>query len=306
MQVWIYKREVEVGDYVYADGSYSDILNKNKTVVGVCFYAEKNLRLCVGTKDTQNCHWGLFKTDFSEGITLADEPSYSVFDIASMPNVTQSGVASWLINESTYRDPGEPDGFKKFEKGTAASELGLIELGIDFGSFKKTDMLPYGRVNTLKIIQHRNTILQDSSIQLEVPRATVGRSEYEHLEELLVKIQNDNGNLLKYREYYYPGASLCYAYEPSVRDGEELSDLFKCRKWFMPSAGELARIYWYYTQGLFAKAVAEGVFTEFQNLIHASSTEQNELGMWWVNFPNTQLYSAGKNNYNPTRPVAAF
>ena len=42
--------------------------------------------------------------------------------------------------------------------------------------------------------------------------------------------------------FYYPVASYCYAYQPSVRQGVILSDKFKSHNWWLPSIAEMYRI----------------------------------------------------------------
>jgi len=70
------------------------------------------------------------------------------------------------------------------------------------------DRLPMGYVNTLKVIQHRNKILEDPNFGFEVPKASENMSEYGHLEQCLKRIVAENGGNGNYKQFYYPPASL--------------------------------------------------------------------------------------------------
>ena len=45
--VGFYKRTTKVKDWVYADGTTSDVINLNKTLVGYCYYIDDSIRLCM-------------------------------------------------------------------------------------------------------------------------------------------------------------------------------------------------------------------------------------------------------------------
>lgn len=49
IDTYISKRTPRFGDFVYADGTTTDIVTTNKTIVGICYYAENGLNLCIKT-----------------------------------------------------------------------------------------------------------------------------------------------------------------------------------------------------------------------------------------------------------------
>lgn len=322
MVIYIYKHECQLGDYVFADGTSSDINNKLKTIVGICFYINpenKSQRLCVFLQTLESGTWG-FQNDANNGsngfseIKLSDTPGYSVFDVPTLSNINLNGLDNGYINEASYKDEsgkGDVDGFKIFAAGTAMAELGWEEIPIPLGNYPQGAKLPIGLINTLKIITHRNIILSDSNINRQLPVKTGSISELENLQQLISDIVTENGNQSKYRQFYYPAASLCNSFEPEVKKGEVLTDCFKAGKWFLPSCGELGRIYWYHRKGyevknpeaIFAKAVAEGKMSQITNAYYWSSTERNMNLAWLIGFSDGLVSNTG--NKWPPYPVLA-
>ncbi len=323
--IGFYKRSCRLGDYVYADGTYSDILDAGKTVVGVCFYInpdDRTQRLCVALGDLPAYPWGLYQdsdggTSGFAGIELEDTPGYSVFDIPMLANKTSRGFDDYYITPENFRDAtgaGDADGFRKLDAASALGEVGFVELTYKLGPFPEGARIPWGLANTLRIIAHRDTILSDSAVNLPLPRQTGSTSAYNRLLQLMTDVVADNGGQARYRQFYYPSASLCNCYEPSVGAGEPLADCFKAGRWFLPSAGEVGRLYWHHSQGyetanpeaIFARAVKEGKMAALTGGWYRASTEYSILAAWYIHFEDGSTTASGKLGSNPTRAVAAF
>ena len=320
--IGFYARSCKVGDMVFADGTFSDVNDDNKTVVGVCFYINpynKTQRLCVSTKDLPSSVWGLYY-DSSNGangfkeVVLEDHPDYSAFDIPTIQNITSSGLSSGYVTEETYRDEttaGDPDGFKMVTG--AAADIGFTTVDEAIGGYKKGDTIPVGLLKTLKIMAHRDLILNDPALDdLPVP-ADEGAGLY----QATVNAINNAGTIAaKYKQFYYPAASLCNAYKPGVKQGETLADCFGQGKWFLPAEGDLMRMYWYHRLGYgyddngvaypYHNANTLGVFNAFSNTWYWSSTEGSLYNAWSVNFSNGTTLSGNKYLANAVRAVAAF
>lgn len=54
-----------------------------------------------------------------------------------------------------------------------------------------------------------------------------------------------NGALNKYYQFAYPAAYACHLYQPTVNRGE-VDEQLKQGRWYLPSAGELIRLYHHY------------------------------------------------------------
>jgi hypothetical protein len=335
--ICFYEHKCKVGDYVFADGTFSDVLNTAKTTVGICFYInpdDKSQRLAVALSDISTSSiWGLyFNSGWSEGssndatynvrnIELADTPGYSVYNIPTIVDITSMGLynsqgsGTSYITDDSYRDEnyGDADGFKVPNVNTAVAEIGFTTLTSEVGDYKIGDVIPKGLRNTLNIIKHRNTILGDSSVNLQTPCATDKMTELESLNSLMAEIVTEKGSS-KYQQYYYPAASFCYAYQPKVKSGETLSPLFKTGKWFLPNLGDLGRLYWYHSKGynvdtqnaIFAKAVSDGVFTQLTSTYYWSALEYSALHAWIIDFGNGYVNNVNKCYSYRVRAVVAF
>lgn len=322
--VYLYKHTLQLGDIVFADGTYSDVPDPDKTAIGVCFYISDNLRLMCSLTDLDAQPWGLYnKSNYGvPNITLADSNK----DVYNTPliDITLSGISDRFINETSYIDTnGE---FKYIDINTSVGQLGLIKLTENIYTkyafylnelgYSSNSYIPYGLYNTILIIAHRDTILRDSNVNLEVPKATNSKSEAIVLKDLLAEISVNRG--ANYKQFYYPAASECYAYQPSIKKGEILLDKFKAHHWWLPSEGELARIYYYHSHGydptkedakaIFAEVSAMGILTRFADY-YSSSTEESIDCRWSVFFDYGMVASGGngdKSKIFKVRAVCAF
>ena len=328
----LYERSAKVGDYVYADGSYSDIRDASKTAVGVCFYInpeDKTQRLMVAMADASpvTVPWGLYPNNPGNasnahreipGIEL--ESGYDAYDTPMANNTTngivktENGGQDYYISDATYRDDsenGDPDGFRKLKEGSSADTLNFVTLKEAFHGYPAGTKIPYGLYLTLIIVDHRDTVL--SELGMPIPAASESQTEKESLTELLANIVAENGNDSDYRQFYFPAASYCHAYEPQVKTGEILSDKFKKGMWALPSFGELARIYWYHSKGyegadhaIFTNAQKANLFTKFTSGGFWSSLENSQFIAWYVYFGSGYANLDTRFLEFSVRAVAAF
>lgn len=276
----LYYREAELGDYVYYDGTWSDVLNPFKSVIGICFCNEVvdgfRYRLMVGLKNlsyttrtgtlTSLLAWGLSPNNIG-GVTPVDNDDYY------QPSNKVSGYIRYVYDVPTTNNETVLSVSKTIELLKQAWIYG------DFYGFKDGDVLPMGQIETLKIIRHRNLLLNDSafaSLTPSIPTAHDDVSEFSDLELQMAVFTNkaiEAGltSSSSYYLFYYPAISFCFAYEPPVKGGEVLADKFKAHNWWLPSQREIIRIGYYafkgYTVGtedaIFAKAKTEGILTSF-------------------------------------------
>ena len=316
IELRLYDHTLRLGDMVYADGSYSDVAESGKTLAGFCFYIDpenaEDRRMVACKNLSDNDSWGISSGTFS-GMQLEDRPEYSVYDIATMTNITNFGTNS--VDNSDYMDESRPDGFRRFDYTTAAGYLQLTELKEGLMGHKAGEVVPVGKADTLRIIAHRNVILQDSSVGFEVPQAHDDKTEADELLRIVGSVTNETGST-NYKQYYYMAASLCYAYEPTgLYDGETLSDKLRAHQWYLPSAGELARICWYErqksqedtTKAIFLQPEQDGLMKPFGTGYYWSSSEYSATNAWNLNFGSGALNNnRSKDSGFAVRAVAAF
>lgn len=324
-----YDRSARIGDFVFHDGTYSDEDDATRELMGICFYVNKDsgLRLCAAREYLTSGPYGLYNEnpdypEYHEQYAVADivlESGYNAYD-SPMPNNTQHSIyktelggEDYYISDETYRDESENgvDGFRVMKAGSAYDTLGLYELTDDLMQYKKGERIPYGLYETLMLINHRDTVLNE--VGLDIPAASGEQTEAEHLEQLIDAIKVSAG-ADKYQQFYYPAASRCFAYEPkTTRKGIVLAEQFKAHKWFLPSPGELARIYWYHSKGyegaehaIFTSGVRSGRFAKFSASSHFAALEHSQFGAWYVLFSSGHTYATYKFYSCSVRAVAAF
>lgn len=219
LTVHFFNRAMQVGDVVYADGTYSpqSDIDETKTIVAVCFYInpdDPTDRRGVAVDNITNTqYWGL-STGAGElqNISLKDSPGYNVYNLKDLPD----------YNESTFL--------------TTIPKIGdRVTLEESLLDYDKDLSLSYAQYYTLLIIRHCQKILTDSGVNKPIPKKTENESELENLMSCMKALYD--GQTIPTRPflycYYYPAAYCCYAYEPKCSEKEVLADKFKAHKWFL-------------------------------------------------------------------------
>ena len=296
-------REVKLGDIVYHDGTYSSAADyedqkaAGKTAIGVCFYIDKNdktRRLMVSKSYIASAVFGPSSASIA-GITLADNPNISVYDVAGLINAIPTTTLEGLRSSSTSDGWANLDG-----NSNQAGQIGWKVLTKNELGYKIGDSLPWGKYNQLHILSLRNEVLNDSNFNLPIPEPIGELSESSVLTSYMSEAVSLFGT--NYDSLYYPAASRCYAYVPTTKEGT--LDKFKAHNWWMPSYGELMRIAYYYRQyktastntednplNIFRGAILAGVFSDFGSAVaYGSSAEPTGSNA------SQQIYRATVNN----------
>ena len=291
----------------------------------------------------------------------------SVYDIHTIDNLSNKGLDNTYIDPdpttnpngaSDYRDTSTDDGlmndgfkcvtpdnaigdgFAYKEDSVTVNTIGDRTLTSDLaklasGIYKEGDIVNSGYAKTLKIIQHRNDLLNNNIIGADgeviytggtypLPTASGSVSEINELGKLIDRLRtwaaNKNGSdepyPTKWQQLAYPFVSACYAYQPtqSLQDGEVLADKFKSHNWFAPTEGHIARICWYAKYGTkggfdaFKDARERGILGNLSTTssYHWSVTEYNSGYAWNVYFYNGFTSHTNKYHSMVGRAVSAF
>lgn len=337
-EIYFYAYQAKLGDYVFADGTYgSDLSFSDATPIAVIFYIEPKKRewaIAVALKDYGSRVWGLFdSTDANNGMNGIILGSNSTYNVYNLP-LLQDNTKQINVSDSAMRDESNTanDGFKEYSDLNSISDIGFEEITqsmwdtsvghtnlgeyIEKMGLKIGDMIARGQLNTLKIIAHRDYILQDSNVNLPIPKATPTKTLAESLSQCINSVQASHNNAQKYQQYYYPAASYCNAYVPSLDSGDHLVEKFEEGRWFLMSSGEMARCSWYAMKGyhvgvannIFAQAKADFRFEEFLNTPYWMSSEQSKDSSLCLN-PVTGsfgFFSSSKNLVLKVRAAVAF
>lgn len=306
-EIYFYPYQAQLGDYVFSDGTYGSNLSfSDATPIAVIFYIEPKERkwaIAVALKDYGQRVWGLYNSTNADygmnGIKLGSNSNYNVYNLLLLQEYT----TQLNVTDVNMRDESNTpnDGFKEYSALNTISDIGFEEItqsmyNINVGhtilgeyfdrvGLKVGDMVARGQLNTLKIIAHRDYILQDTNVNLPVPKATSDKTLAQSLSECIKSVQDEHGNAQKYQQYYYPAASYCNAYVPTLdNDTETLAEPFTEGHWFLMSSGEMARCSWYAMKGynvgvannIFAQAKADFRFSEFLSTGYWLSSEYSE------------------------------
>ena len=95
-----------------------------------------------------------------------------------------------------------------------------------------------------------------------------------------------------------------------------MANKFKYHNWYLPSVGELMRMYWHARQGvnydddkigaIFQKAIDAGILNDFSNSWYWSSSGGSQFGSWGVYFSGGGFGGYGQCYSGMVRAVAAF
>lgn len=339
-EVYFYAYQAKLGDYVFSDGTYgSDLSFSDATPIGVIFYIEPKKRwaIAVALKDYGRRVWGLWNNTDSNngmnGIILGSNSTYNVYNLPLLQDITKQVN----VSDSTMRDESNTanDGFKEYTELNTISDIGFEEItqsmyNISVGhtnlgeyigkmGLKIGDMIARGQLNTLKIIAHRDYILHDTNVNLPIPKATAEKTLEQSLTECIKSVQTAPGHAKKYQQFYYPAASYCNAYAPTLDNNTEtLAEPFTEGHWFLMSSGEMARCSWYAMKGynlgiannIFAQATADFRFEAFIDGWYQLSSEASELSALVLQPVSGRFDGGGgiawKLNEKQVRPAVAF
>lgn len=341
-EIYFYPYQAQLGDYVFSDGTYgSDLSFSDATPIAVIFYIEPKERkwaIAVALEDYGIRVWGLYNSTVDDyglnGIKLGSNPIYNVYNLPFL----QEYNSRLNVSDSTMRDESNTanDGFKEYTVLNTISDIGFekitqsmcdINVGhtnlgeyIEKMGLKIGDIIARGQLNTLKIIAHRDYILQDTNVNLPIPKETSEKTLAQSLTECIKSVQASHNNAQKYQQYYYPAASYCNAYVPELDNNTKtLAEPFTEGHWFLMSSGEMARCSWYAMKGyddastphaIFAKPWADQRFIKFSDSYWLSS-EYSEVKSW-TQYPNNgefgTLYNTAANKFitNNVRAAVAF
>ena len=93
----------------------------------------------------------------------------------------------------------------------------------------------------------------------KIPRDVGNRKEFAVVGSLFSKLntlKDSSGTAQRYGHLLFQAASMCYAYEPSAVG---LVNKFKAHNWYLPSAGEMCRIYWHMKSACDGNAPFSGI-----------------------------------------------
>lgn len=307
-ELHFYEREPQVGDLVFANGMINDKPIGGMTVVAKVFYvnpADKRQRLMASLNNLEASTWGLYGrlTSASTPPRTSDGSYVDITPLRSAPD----GFDPYQVFPGGCSEPGGP-AFSFVRNDSDGNPIPI-------GRYAEAGQpVPFGYWFTQHIIMHRNIILKDPTMKsatngfaLTIPPERGGgdASAYDALMTAIsqcVQLMSTGSSIMqKYSQFYFPAASMCYAYEPTgLKEGEELAEFLKAGNWHLPSATEMRELYRVSQSG----AIRGDSFGDISGY-YWSSSEYSAGTAWAVNSPTNQIHHL-KYFSCPVRPVLAF
>lgn len=235
----------EIGNFVYADGTYSSAYMANKTLMGLIFALKK-------TDSTSGTAYIVGK----EYLT----PQYVGYSNEGNQNATDDrkklyNVQFWLNNQK----PGSNLGETYYHCSATSNIDSDADKAITISSFNQKNPSTFtGKRDTKAYIDNVNNIFLPILIRkypMYAPFIKVSGSDYsissiENLNSILTNIPNiANQNLEQMQCLLFPYFYETYLYEPTVTEEEKnteaFSTYFSKGNWYIPSYQELATLIYY-------------------------------------------------------------
>lgn len=175
-------------------------------------------------------------------------------------------------------------------------------------------MVNSAMAHTLKIIRHRNLILEngasavsgDASVEV-VPK--LGKpTNLTHLAKSMDDFVASMDGSSKWRQIFYPAASAAYEYQPTVKTYETLNSRFTNHHWFLPTLGLLVRINWYVRHSTYSSFKK---YVSWANTSYSTCEEQAQNNTFYYQVKHGIMGYIGyvgnsKGHENSVRPICAF
>ena len=235
----------EIGNFVYADGTYSSAYMTNKTLMGLIFALNK-------TNSTSGTAYIVGK----EYLT----PQYVGYSNEGNQNATDDrkklyNVQFWLNNQM----PGSNLGETYYQCSATSNIDNDASNAITISSFNQKNPSTFtGKSDTKAYINNVNNVFLPILIKkypMYAPFIKVSGSDYsissmENLNSVLTNIPNiANQNLEQMQCLLFPYFYETYLYEPTVTEEEKNTEAFNTYfskgNWYIPSYQELATLIYY-------------------------------------------------------------
>lgn len=281
----------ELGNFVYADGTYSSAYMPNKTLMGLIFAIKK-------TSDTEG-------TAYIVGKEYLD-PQYVGYTDEALQGASDDrknlyNVKFWLNNQV----PGLGDTYY-ITRGVTSSVDTDANQPITLTTFKQKSPSTFtGKEDTKAYVDNVNSTLLRILVRTYPELIKVSGNTYEittkeNLDTILANIPNiSNQNIEQMQCLLYPYFYETYLYEPTVTEEEKntkaFQDYFSKGKWYVPSYQELATLIYYRGYSAAGSNFSTGDIPIKSNISDAITKESGDL-------KNPIFSIAYKNagNYMPT------
>ena len=232
----------QLGDFVYADGSYTGAYDPNKTLMGLVY--------AIDATDSEN------GTAYVIGKEYASDAHYSGYNPKGANGDSENEIFATLYQISAYLSS---IGLTNYNQVVGTTVQTLVD-EISTLTYTATANTTFsGDVDTKIYVDHVNSKLlpilyNNSACKPYITRVTTtspytyyinSADNLKNLCDTIVNVWANAAGKDLMTCLLYPYFYSMYLYEPEVKEGETLADAFKSGKWYAPSAAEMSRIIYY-------------------------------------------------------------
>ena len=261
-QIYLGYIEPTIGDYAYADGSFSAIYDADKTLVGVVFQKEV-------IRDGQEWKLGILS---NKAITDYAGPDYYHWDINAQAfsnsdsNREQTNIYTFLTNVNglgvSMPDGPNVEGYLGFgSEYTTASDNTIVDYNylsenptkLTTSGLEETERLANSGFNRLKAVATKSPSFK-SYLQTQEILNSQGEFTDKLSKELIEDVYNQFDECVRkdlaftstanYYKVLHPLALRAVTYVPDKLSGLGI-DLYKKGTWYIPSKDEIELLVWY-------------------------------------------------------------
>ena len=252
----IYKKQVTVsfawkapqlGDFAYADGTFTSSYDSNKTMVGLVYAKDE-------TSDTEGTVYIIGKEysdpDNSYYLGYSNDGDGQTDEGTSLAKLYQ--VQSFLDSDSVL---GQNNTYETVT-GINSKQTFINNINVSTYTTTANDQFS-GAADTKLYVDHVNnnilTVLKSSSQYSSVCGSYINKDDQKYyinsldnLNKLCSAVQdiyNSTGDFMSC--ILFPYFYSAYLYEPEVKEGETLNSAYTQGNWYMPSVNELSRVIYY-------------------------------------------------------------
>lgn len=220
-----------IGNFAYADGTFSSNFNPSKTLVGLVYDKVGNENsgkvYIIGKEYANKAHYSGYSSGYGSNQVDQNTTPFYIYKLNEyvsdlslgtyQPNITSSGITR--INNIMY----------------TTNVYNLQMTG-------KTDTLAYVNLVNVSLFENKK---DNSFINSQYVTNTNGKYSITSIQNLnaLCEELEQKGELRS--SLLYPYFYSAYLYEPEVKIEETIDDQYRKGNWYMPSVGELSKIIYY-------------------------------------------------------------
>lgn len=311
----------KLGDFAYADGSFSSAYNTSKTLVGLVYH--KEVTSGEGTDSETGTAYIIGKeyssdTEMYSGVNWQDGKMDST--LAAAQDLAKIEQLLTNVNLSTY---------SKVENVPGLSNSSLEITNTSYETIEALDRT--GKEDTLTYVNHVKNFLsvlrtKDTSYDSYYDKNTLQILTMDNLLELQKKLASNDflssldtsvestyqlSNVDYNKSVLYPYFYSMYLYEPELLEGETISNDFAKGMWYAPSVGELALAMYcrgmsvsnLFTSANISDAINSKATSDYAIFTKAYNRMGSDFPAVWSNLMSigdniiTNIYSSGTDNY---------